>query len=154
LPARNAEIEHLHGAVLAHHDVVWLHITVDEPGAVRCGEGTRAVDQPAKPACDRNARVTDERPERASANELHRDVWGAVDLADVVDNDDARMLKRGGRARLPEHTLVLELVAVAVDELQGHAPAEAGVERLVDLAHPPSAEDRLDYVAVDAVSGV
>ena len=103
--AREPEVEHLHVAVGADHDVFRLDVAVDDAGGVRRGE--RAGHLP--PDVDRRRerlRALDERPQRPPVDELLHDEELAVRrLADLVDGDDVRVVESRGGAGLAQEAL-------------------------------------------------
>ena len=81
-------------------------------------------------------------------DEAHVEEQPAVDLAEVVQRDDVRVLQLRGGVRLaaealPEHLVAREVVG---QQLEGDGPAAAGVEGAVHGAHAAAAELVLDPV--------
>ena len=65
------------------------------------------------------------------------------------------MIQRGGGARFllePRKPFGVGGERLGQD-LDGHIPAEPGVARLVDLAHPAGAERRRDFIGAEASAG-
>jgi hypothetical protein len=65
---------------------------------------------------------------------------------DVVEDADMRMVQRRDRARFLEKTRGVN----AVERLDGHCPAQAGVEGLVDLAHATCTHHGHDFKRTEA----
>ncbi len=123
------EVQDLHVAVRAQHDVFRLDVAVDDAGGVggdeRAGDLRRHVERFAH--AEGGAR-------QPLAQRLALDVFGddelrAVHLPDLVDGEDVRMIEgRGGARLLPEALyLVFVMREVFGQELQGDAAAEACV---------------------------
>src|SRR5437588_12125127 len=119
---------------------------------VPVGEAKRGED--LAPVLDRDvdrsgAAADDQLLERATVEELHRDVVGVLRLTAVVDRDDVRMVERCGVLRLAAEALD-ELVVVpvaAVEDLDCDSAAELLVFGEVDIRHPAGPELALDPVA-------
>ena len=79
---------------------------------------------------------------RRSLEVLHHQVV----RADVVEDADVRMAQRRDGARFLEKTLAV----TAVERLDGHRSAEAGVDGLVDLAHATRAQHGHDFIRTEA----
>ena len=118
---REAEIEHLHDAVVGDHHVGGLHVTMDDACLVRRPERARRVDEPRELARDRHSIVADVREQRHPRDELHHDVEDALGLPDVVDGDGVRMREHRRRPRLAEEARYrLGVVAIGTKDLQRH----------------------------------
>jgi hypothetical protein len=153
--ARDAEIEDLHDAVVAHHDVLGLDIAVDDAFPVRGGERSGGVREPADAHPERRVARLDRAPERAAGDELHDDIRRAIVLADVEDGDGVRVVEGRGRAGFAEQArAALRRGRALREDLERHAPAEADVVRAVDAAHPALADGVLDGVALERVAGL
>ena len=87
--------------------------------------------------------------ERASLEELHRDVVGAVPLAAVEHLHDVGVLQAGGRRRLAAEALdeLVVLGEAPVQHLQRDLAAELRVLGAVHVGHPAGADARHDLVA-------
>ena len=102
---REAEVEHLHVAVGADHDVFGLDVAVDDAGGVRRGQRARHLPPDVNRRRER-LRALDERPQRPPVDELLDDEELAVRrLADFVDGDDVGVVEGRGRARLAQEAL-------------------------------------------------
>ena len=78
--ARQAEVEHLHVAVAAHHDVLGLDVAMDDAGGVRRGQRPRHLPADVHGRRQRLRRL-DERPQRPSVDELLDDEELAVGVS-------------------------------------------------------------------------
>ena len=92
------EVQHLHVAVGAHHDVLRLDVAVDDaarapPRAPRRPAGDESISSSLSGRRDQVA-------QRPALDELRGDEVRAVQLADVVDGDDVRVVERGDGAGL------------------------------------------------------
>jgi len=83
------------------------------------------------------------------------DVEPAAPAEAVVDPHHVRVVHGGHRGRLAREALLLARIGVelTVQRLQHHAPAEGGLPRQVDHAHPAARELGLDLVAGDLAPG-
>ena len=61
---REAEVEHLHVAVAAHHDVLGLDVAMDDAGGVRGGQRARHLPPDLDAWSRAAARVSMHRPQR------------------------------------------------------------------------------------------
>ena len=93
--------------------------------------------------------------ERLAFQILHDEERRAVLFADVVERADVRMVELGNRPRF-----TIEALAELAIGRQRHSQnfdrdsaIEAGVPRLVDLAHASRAEEALDFVHAEARAG-
>ena len=86
-----------------------------------------------------------------TGDELHRDEEVSVHLAEVVDADDVRMLKRRRRLRLVQKALAELLLPRdrVVHHLDRDHPVEDRVLRLIDDAHRTLADELEDVVFPD-----
>ena len=97
---------------------------------------------------ERNGLALDAILQRRALQAFHNDEKPVLVFADVVDGADVGMIQRGRRARFPLKSFArLRILCQFLGkELQGHAPAEALVFRLIHNAH--SAAAQLSYNAV------
>ena len=100
--ARDAEVEHLHGAIRAHHHVLRLDVAVHETTCVRRRERARDLDEPPLSRMHGHSGIAHESAQRLPVDELHRDVRRSVDLTDVEDGDGVRMVERRRGARFAQ----------------------------------------------------
>ena len=141
------EIKELRLAAPGHKDVGGLDVAVDDPGRVRGVERIRNVDADVEDELVRDRLRTDSMLERLSFQELHHDELLALELADVVDRADVRMIQGRSSPRFP--LKAFDRVTVLQDrfgkELERDVAAQSGVLRLVDDAHaaPTQLRDHL-----------
>ena len=114
------------------------------------GEGVGDLDEQIERALHVDATRVDERPEGLAGDELHREVVHdrqAGDrcavahrhgLANLVDGDHVRMVQRRRRPRLLNETHQPARVAhdFRRQDFQRDWPAQDGVARAIDVAHP------------------
>ena len=127
-----------------------LDVAMNDP--VPVGEAERGED--LAPVLDRDvdrsgAAADDQLLQRATVEELHRDVVGVLRLAAVVDRDDARVVECRSVLGLAAEALD-ELVVVrvaAVEDLDRDAAAQDLVLGEVHVGHPARAELAHDAIA-------
>ena len=90
--------------------------------------------------------------ERLTIHELHDDEDPVVVFPDIEECADMRMVERGDGARfdLESVTSVGPPVRLRRKHLHGDDAIEACVARLVDLPHPPGANQRQDFVRAES----
>ena len=146
---REAEVTQVHVIALRQECVGRLHVTVDEPalmgGVQRGGELRHQRERPL----GRERPFGREQPLEVDAVDVaHGDVELAADVARLIDRDDARVVDRGRRARLPQEAGAERLVVAEPrrQDLQRDLATEPHVGRAVDHPHAAATEDRLDAV--------
>ena len=115
--------------------------------------GQQALEHPADL---RERHLTDERPQRAALDVLHRDVRRAGVLEVVVHGDDVGMAERSGHARLAQEAL-RERGVRRVERrqlLERDEAVEVGLAREVDHRHPAAPDLAEDLVAADRLQDV
>ncbi len=152
--ARQAEIEHLHVAVGAHHDVLGLHVAMHDAGRVRRRERPRHLPPNLDDRAGGRA-LLDERAQRASFDQLLDDEVPAVRrLADIVDGDDVRVVQRRGGAGFAQKPLDGARLDAGVEHhLDRHSPVEPGVVRPVHLAHTALTEAVVQAIVAKRCGG-
>ena len=149
---RDAEVHDERVAGPVNHDVGGLQVAMDDAGLVRrLQAGGDLPRDPQRLRYRQLAARVEERRQAPPVDVRHRDVLGAVDLAEVVDAHDVlvRHLARQQQLAL-EPVLEFRRHRRSVpgpDDLDGHGDAELGVPRLVDRAHAADAELPHDPVA-------
>ena len=91
------------------------------------------------------------RPEIAALDQAHVEEQPAVDLAEVVDGDDVRLVQAGRQARLAPEAGLERLVAgeVVGQHLQRDLALTDGVVGAVDLAHAAAADQLDEAIAAE-----
>ena len=145
---RQAEIQHLHRAVIAHLDVGRLQIAMDDPLFVcsfhrvgdLSGDGDGFVNRD-RPLCDPLREVR-------SCDELHDQRANRQAVLETVNLRDVRMIERGQRLRFSRKTR--QAIGVARErvrqDLQRDVAIEPGVSRAIHLAHAAGADGAGDFV--------
>ena len=133
-----AEVEHLHLAVLAEEDVARREIAVDDPVRVRVRQTLRNLDGDAQRLAHRNgARI---RPPRkgASAQQLHDQIGPLRCASGVEQRHDVRVREPGRGFRLAEQPLLAHRPPrPGAHRLEGDEPSQLAVARFVH--HPEAA---------------
>ena len=113
---------------------------MQDPLAVRSFERVHDVDGGAEGLLERQGTA-----DGSSVEVLHHQVV----RTDVVEDADMWMAQRRDSARFLEKTRGV----TAVERLDGHGPAQAGVESFVDLAHATGAQRGHDFKRTEAGTG-
>ena len=104
---------------------------------------------------ERKRSLHEPRGQRLALEMRHDQVVRAIDVADVVDAADVRMIERGNRPRLAFETCTQ--IGIAGDfswqDLDGDCAIEARVAGFVDLAHAARAERAEDFVRTESGAG-
>jgi hypothetical protein len=129
---------------------------VHEPGAVRAIErGTDVGEDPREALAWEASGVEQLVREVRSVDEAHRDEQAAIDVADVVDGHDVRVLERGSDPRFALKARA-EL-GVGRERRHDHFQRDAPLHVLIageeHGAHAAASEFPLDYVASEPVAG-
>ena len=143
-----AEVEHLHGAVRADHDVGRFQIAMDDAARVRRRQRIGDRNGDSQHLAEAHTVPRNERIEALPAHVLHHDEIVAVGRLDLVDGDDVRMIEgRGGVGFLDKPAAAI-LVADAIGRqyLDGHLTIQTRIASAIDLAHPSCADEREDLV--------
>jgi hypothetical protein len=131
-------------AALRHQDhVAGLDVPVDEPHTVRLGERARHLaEDVAHPARRLLALAADQILEVHPIQVLHGVIEDAVHRAAVVeDRDGVGVREPAGELNLAlEPPEVLRRGPARTEQLDGRWPAQHGVARAIDLAHPAGAD--------------
>jgi hypothetical protein len=119
---------------------VGLEVAVDHAALVRETGRAQDLDADVDGALRRQRRFAlDQVLERATGQQLHRDVVGAVVAAAVEHVHHVRVLQPRGRRGLAPEALheLLVLGEAAVQHLQGHLAPEVRVLGAVHVRHAP-----------------
>jgi hypothetical protein len=142
----DAEVEDLHLAALADHQVGGLDVAVHQPRVVRGGEHAGGRREPAQAPPQGHVGGADVRGQRLAAHQLHGDEADAALLAHVVDDHRRGVLEGRRQAGLAEELLAGLAAGGAAQHLEGHPARQGGVARRVDVRHPAAPEAALDDV--------
>ncbi len=150
--AGDAEVEDLHLPVAQDEDVPRLDVAVDDPVLMGVVEPVADLDHQGQLVLERDlAALADEELELLAVEELHDDEEATLVLAQVVDDDDVRVVEAGAGLGFPVES-GLQLVGdlrFARDHLERDEPIEDRVVGLVDGAHPAAADALDDPVLPD-----
>ena len=92
---REAEVEHLDGAVAAHLDVRGLQIAVDDPLLVRGFERVRDLPGDGQGFVERHGAARDTLRQIVTVDEFHHESRHAPAFLETVDRGDVRMIEGG-----------------------------------------------------------
>ena len=133
-----AEVEHLHHPPRREHQVVRLDVSVDEAVFVGVVQPDRRLpDHLARVRYGQLTLIADELRKVETVDQLHREVVVAARVPGVRRPHDVRVIEAADDFHLPlepGHHVRVDQPPVG-QQLQGHAPLEAEVLRLVDDAH-------------------
>src|SRR5262249_1981413 len=96
---RKAEIEHLYVAVGPAHDVLGLDVTVDEATRVSGGKRRRNLQRDIDRVEGRQGAATELLPDGFAFDELRHDEGSAIEIAEIMNDEDVRMVDGGRRTR-------------------------------------------------------
>jgi hypothetical protein len=148
---RQPEVEHLHVAVAANHDVLRLQVAVGDARLVGRAESGGDLRDDVENLRQAGRRLPQVLPERLPVDELGGDEVRRLDVPDLVDGDDVGVVERRGGARLAlEAAQVLAARRQLVEqELERDGAAQRHVLRQVDHAHPAAADEGAYFVATE-----
>ncbi len=152
--ARDAEVHDERFVVTAHHDVGRLQIAVHDAGLVRGRQSrTHLLHDRERPIDRQPAVAPHDRRQVRSLHERHRDVFDAVELAEIVNPNDVLVRDTAGEEQLALEAFLDELRLQGVhrserpNHFHGHGDFERLVPGLIDRAHPADAEELDDVIA-------
>jgi hypothetical protein len=88
-----SEVQHLHVAIVTHHDVVRLDVAVSDACCVGGAQGTRHLRTKREERLD-GIVVCDDSTQRTTSNKLHDDEAAGFTLTDVVYCNYVWMIER------------------------------------------------------------
>ena len=152
-----AEVEYLHGAVGAHHDVGGLQVAVDDPPLVGGLERLDDLLRDGQRIVQRDRPAREPLGEVLPFDELHRQrapSTGRGRVFESVDLRDVRVVERRERASFPVEPRQPFLVPREQlgQDLDRDRPLQPAVDRLVDLAHASGTDPAYDLVRSDPVT--
>ena len=149
--ASNSEVEDFQPPLLIHHEVRRLDIAVDDAGLVGLRQPGAQLGHELELLRHRQGGLPlDHLGKRLAADVLHHDERRILELAGVVDVDDVGVVQGGQGTRLAGEPLA-KLVGVErrVQQFERDETIGVGVEGEVEIAHPASPDEALDFVAAD-----
>jgi hypothetical protein len=151
--AREAEVEDAGAAVVADEDVVGLDVAMDDAGRVRGGQAGAGLLEHGEDLSPAARPGGEPLAERAPADQLHRDVHGVADGADLVDLDDVGMRDAGEGLGLAQQAGLAGRGPLAAKSGQNDLDRQLALELLVvggvDDAHGALTELAQDDEAPD-----
>ena len=135
------KVGHVHviaPVALGHEDVVRLDISVDQPLPVSSIQTLgRLRDDIRRSSRRKPANRPQQCLEVEALDETHREVQTPIDLAEVIDIDDVRMINGGGDPRLPLEQLPERRVRAPLrrDHLQRNRTPQPQMARSEHHAH-------------------
>ena len=153
---RKAEVEHLHSAVGANHDVGRLQIAMDDAAGVRRRQGIGDRDRDPQHLAEAHAVAWNERIQALPTHVLHHDEIVAVCRLDFVDGDDVCVIEGRGGVRFLDETTAAVLVADAVrrQHFDRDFAIQSRIARAIHLAHSACADEREDLVGPESCAGL
>ena len=137
---RDAEVHQLHHSVGADHDVLRLHVAVEDAVGVRVREGAADLQDDHRPDLgERDRPVGDHLLEGLTVDELGDDVRLGVRLRGVVEDlEDVLVAKLRHRLRLALEPVARFLVIgeVFVQHLHGDHALQRAIDAAIDNGHP------------------
>jgi hypothetical protein len=146
------EVHDLGGAVIEQPDVAGLDVAMDDPALVRVGEPAADLDHDVELLRERERLVrAKERLEVDAREHLHGDEGDAPVLAELVNDDDVRVLETACRLGLLEEAPAAVVVGGALDGegLDRHLALQGLVSAAVDHPHAAAADAAGDQVLPD-----
>ncbi len=152
---RDAEVDDLGVALVGEHDVGGLQIAVHDLLLVRSRQARRHLRRDLEHAAHQHPLAGQRVAHLLAANQLHRDVGAPVDLADLVNDRDVRMLERGGGLRLLDEapTPIGVVRQIVGQDLERDIAIQPRVGGAVDNAHAAAADLFSDTVVPEEASG-
>ena len=147
-----AEVGDLGRAVGREQDVGRLEIAMDDPPAVRLGDGPRqGLDQPGRPF-GRPGGAVELLRQAAPLQVFELEIGPVVVVAEAVDLDDVGMAQLRDRLGLGEEAngRLVTGVFTRQDHLERDDAVELDLAGLVDDSHAAAAQHAFDLVAGDA----
>src|SRR5215813_4697013 len=151
---RQAEIKHLDYAVAPQHDVFGFDVAMDNSRLVRRRERRGDLNGDVERGYRRHPPFSQNLSQRQPFNEFGGDEMRRVEIADLVNGDDIRMVEGAGGFGLlleSEQSLIV-FGALFEQQLERDLSFESRVAGQIDLPHPAGADRRNDLVAVESCS--
>ena len=91
---RQAEIQHLGGAVRGNHQVLGLQIAMNDSDLVRFGESVGDLRRDGDRLAKWNRAGGEQRAHRLATHQFHGDIVRAVHVPEFINRDNVGMIKR------------------------------------------------------------
>ena len=149
---RQAEVEHLDGAVRADFDVRRLQITMDDALFVRRLQRLGYLFRDQQRLIERDRSAGGSLRQVLALDELHDEGAHAARFLEAVNVRDVRMVQRRERLGFPcEPGEPFGIVSERVrQDFERDIAIELRVASLIDLSHPTFADRRSDFVHAEA----
>ena len=148
----NAEVEDFYRASLGQENVVGFEIAMSDILLMGANQSADYRHDQLGRSTHRHGALPDDVTERATLEVLEHHEWFAIELIDLVDDDDVLMTTTSSRASL-DYEALGDQIRIAVQKLDGHPAAELGVSSQIDGSHSPFAELSNELVLVDFGTG-
>jgi hypothetical protein len=150
------EIKNLRAPIRPQHDVLRLEVAVDDALCMRGGESVGDLECDRAGVPNRDWSVGKRLPQSSPIDPLHRDPGDAVSVSDVVHGDDGRMIQSGGRPGLELEAPTKRRISDQLrrNHFEGDVASQPRVAAAIDLSHSPNADEGLDLVRTEPVSGL
>ena len=137
-----AEIEHLHSAVLGHHDVGGLEVAVDDALLVGRRQGFGHRDGELEDLLGGHADGGDQLVQGLALDQFHDQEVGAGFFFDRVDRDDVGMIELGEDLRFPSEASVAVGIRrpLGGQSLDRHLAVQTQIFRQKHRAHAAGTE--------------
>jgi hypothetical protein len=131
------KVDDLHVAVVCDQQVLGLEVAMNDAVLVHFGQRIAGLDGPVERPSQLHRAIAKHVAQRTSLDVLHRDVGPVVDLTDVVNRRDVRMVDRRGQPGFLKKPLAPGLVAreVRADQFERGPALQLEVFDEKDLAH-------------------
>lgn len=149
------EVQDLGLTVRRHHDVVGLDVAVDDALGVRLGQSLRYLGGDLDRTLQIECLLLDQRAQRATLDELHRDEDRPVLFVDIVDLRDGGVRGRRGRTRLAQETRprIRTSHQLGLQHFERDGSVETRVPRSIDGTHAAFTQLVTDLVVLDGRAG-
>ena len=121
-----------------------------ETAGMRRRQSTCELDTDVHDVAHRQRALLQAVPQRLTLDELGDEVRTVIDLAEIVDDDDMRVVQTGrgsGFLMKPSQPIAVN-GEIRRQELERHRPIELGVVGKIDLAHAARAQPRHQLIGV------
>ena len=141
-----AEVEHLHVAVRPHHHVFRLDVAMDDCSRMRRHQRAGDLRRDRHGLTNRQSPAREPLSQRFALDEFGDDERAAVEIAEIVNHHDVRMIERGHGTGLEVKPAQAISVDAARQQFERNVALEVRIVRLVDLPHATGAQPRDDAI--------
>ena len=149
---RHAEVDDLQVAVLRDEQVFGLEVTVNDAARVHLAEGVCRLTGVLERQTEVQRASLEYLAQRAAFDVLHGDVRAAVNLVDVVDGSDVRVVDRRRHACFLDEPLAPRFILRerGVNQLEGRSALQLQVFGEENLSHSALSQKFEDTVVTDS----